>query len=288
MFESELIVLKSAYGKTPGMEFSIEPCKDPKTGRYPDCVRPVNSYGDMILSDDDIRRQSKGEIFIPVNEIIKVHNGSQFDMTDPLQKAQWECIKNSKFIAKERDEKDEFNNYAIDGYKSYVDKYKNPHGRYGTAELYIERPGKTAKIKNDLRKLIHEAEGLVLNDDLGHQIMICKLFEKRMEHANPNDVLDFLLTKAQKEPQTVIKYYKTEESAIRLLLIMALERNIIKKNNDGIYYAEIRIGSNLEAAAEFLKIEQNKALLGQMKKDTFPEYQPKTESTAEVKKTKKQ
>ncbi len=47
-----IIVLRSVYGKV-NMKYYINPCKDPKTGRFPDCVRTVDSFGNMILSDKD-------------------------------------------------------------------------------------------------------------------------------------------------------------------------------------------------------------------------------------------
>ncbi len=276
MLESEIIVLKSVYGKAPGMEITIEPCKDPKTGRYPSCVRQVNSAGDMLLSEDDIKQFSDGTaVFIPVNEQIKVKNGTTFNLSDPMQKAQWECIKNSKLIAKSRDERDEKGVLLIDGAKTVVDQLNNPKGRYGTAELYIECPGKTSKLKNDIKKLIHEAQSLIFEDDLAHQIMICKLFDKNMERVNPSDITDFLLTKAEKEPQTIIKYYKSEESAVRLLIIVALERKVITKNSDGLYYGEIRLGANRELASDFLSNPKNQPLMSQIKIDTFPEFQAK-------------
>jgi len=61
--EKNIIVLRSVFGKV-GQIIYIEPCKDPKTGRYPDCVRRVNSMGDMILSDED---RNSGKILIPEN-----------------------------------------------------------------------------------------------------------------------------------------------------------------------------------------------------------------------------
>ena len=51
-----VIVLRSVYGKV-GMTYRIQPCKDPATGSYPECVKRVNSQGDMILTDAE--RNSK-------------------------------------------------------------------------------------------------------------------------------------------------------------------------------------------------------------------------------------
>ena len=58
------IILRSVYGKV-GMKYYIQPSKDPRTGQYPPCVKPVNSVGDMILSDPE---RNSGKIFIKETE----------------------------------------------------------------------------------------------------------------------------------------------------------------------------------------------------------------------------
>ena len=46
------IILRSVYGKV-GMKYYIQPSKDPRTGQYPPCVKPVNSLGDIVLSEKE-------------------------------------------------------------------------------------------------------------------------------------------------------------------------------------------------------------------------------------------
>ena len=46
MTQENYIVLRSVYGKV-GIKYYIQPCKDPKTNRYPECVKPTNSLGDL-------------------------------------------------------------------------------------------------------------------------------------------------------------------------------------------------------------------------------------------------
>jgi hypothetical protein len=273
-----LIVLKSAYDKTPGMEYKIAPCAMPN-GMMPSCVRKVDSNGDLILSEADKKDYSKGAVFIGENEYIVVKHGSTFDLTDPLQAAQWECIKNSKIIAKERTARDSNGALIIDGGKPIVDQYQNAKGRYGLAELYIERPGKTAQYKNDIRKLILKAQNLVNEDNQAHRIMICKLFEKNMENAHPSDVEDYLMTQAEKYPDKIIKYYNTEEAAVRLLLIMARDKKILQQRQDGLYYADIKLGSNLDLAVEMLK--HNDEIKNAIKIEAYPELQKKTTKSKE-------
>lgn len=273
----ETIVLKSTYNKTPGITIKIDPCKDPN-GRWPSCVRQVNANGDMILSEQDIKDQNnKHVVFIPVNEPIEVQHGSTFNLNDPLQAAQWEAIKWSKLIATERTERDINGSYVIDGPASVADRYGNPHGTYGLAELYVERPGKVSKMRNDSRRKIYQAQKLILEDSLDHMILICRLFDKDMRAANANDVEDYLMTKAEKMPDTIIKYYEAEESKIQLLLIMAIERKVVEKRVDGLYYGDLKLGSTKDYVADMLR--DNKELYANIKKETFPELVQTPKST---------
>ena len=272
--ESNLIVLKSTFNKTPGMIYKISPCPD-SSGKMPSCVKRVNKDGDMILSEQEIALwNAQKQVYIPEDQPIVVQHGTTFDLDNPLQAAQWEAIKNSKLIAAERDERDIKGNYIIDGGISTIDNYQNPRGRYGLAELYIERPGRSAKMRNDLRKLIIKAQNLILEDSLDHRVLICKLFEKDYSHANSNDVEDFLLTQAEKYPEKIIKFYNSEEASLRLLLIKAKENGVLSQKQDGLYYSEIKIGSNLDLAVEYLK--NDKVLTSEIKKETFPELEKKT------------
>ncbi len=269
----EIIVIKSTFNKTPGLIYKIEPCPDEK-GRWAKCVRPVNQQGDMILSEDDIKAQSKGATFLPQGVPIEVYHGITFDLSNDIEAAKWEAIKNSKMIAKERFERDINGNTVIDGAPSVEDRYGNPHGTFGVAELYIERPGKVAKAKNDTRKRILKAMNLVNEDNLEHMILIGKLFEKNLSNANANDVVDFLMTKAEKEPDTIIKYYEAQESKVRLLIIMAQEKKVIDHRKDGFYYGDIKLGSTLDYVSDVLK--DNKEMYENIKKETFPNLENKT------------
>lgn len=277
--ESNLIVIKSSFNKTPGQVYKIAPCPDPK-GKMADCVRKVDAHGDMILSEDDKMAYSKGKVFLPENEPIVIQHGTTFDLTNPLQAAQWEAIKHSKMIAKERSAKDDNGNYVIDGAMSIVDHYDNPRGRYGLAELYIERPGKAAETRVSIAKLIHKAESLIFEDTIQHQILICKLFEKDMSHAHPSDVEEYLLTQARKYPEKLIKFYSAEESSIRLLIITAKEKGVIATKQDGMYYADIKLGSNLDLVTDRLKVD--KTMREEIKRETYPELE--TKKTAAKKK----
>ena len=80
-----IIVLKSAYNKTPGMEYKIEPCAD-ATGRMPSCVRKVDANGNMILSEQDVKDWTSGKkVFLREDEPIVIKHGTTFDLSNLLQ-----------------------------------------------------------------------------------------------------------------------------------------------------------------------------------------------------------
>lgn len=144
-----VIVLRSVYGKV-GMTYRIQPCKDPATGSYPECVKRVNSQGDMILTDAE--RNSKFP-YVRENETITIVDGTTFDLNNPRDKAKWEAIKHCPIIASERWEKDSQGNYKIDGTMGW----SNRKPRYGTAELYVDRPGLESQQRVSKKKLVHDA-----------------------------------------------------------------------------------------------------------------------------------
>lgn len=286
MENSKIIQLKSVYTKTQGQDFRITPCKNPKTHQYPDCVRPVDVNGQMILSESDKDRQSKGEVFIPEDRIFVIKHGTTFNLDIPAEKAAWEAIQFSSFIAQRRDERDNKGNYKIDGEKPHLDNRGNPVGRYGIADLYIDHPGEAAKSRNDFRKLKNQAENLILNDDLAHRVLICKLLEKDMSHSHPSDVEDYLMTLAGNQPQKVIELYTGTTTNIRLLLLKALEDHIVNRRGGLLIYADdVVLGGSMDAAVSFLANPMNLQVKNLIQRETFPELETqkksKTPKTAE-------
>ena len=80
--KSNVVVLRSVYGKV-GQKYFIQPQRDPKTGRFPKCVKQVNSYGDIILTEDERNREAQGlEHFIPVTEVFTITDGKSFNLDD--------------------------------------------------------------------------------------------------------------------------------------------------------------------------------------------------------------
>lgn len=90
--KSNIVVLRSVFGKV-GQKYYIQPQKDSR-GRYADCVKRVNSQGDIILTPEEIEKESKGlAAYIPETELFVIEDGKTFNLDDVYENAVWEAIK---------------------------------------------------------------------------------------------------------------------------------------------------------------------------------------------------
>lgn len=268
--DKNIIVLRSVYGKV-GQIYYIQPVKDPKTGRYPDCVRRINSMGDMIMSDDD---RNSGKVLVPENKVYEVQDGLQLNLEDPYDNAEWECIKYAPIIAPSRDARDSKGNLLIDG---EIAEGKT-HARYGVAELYVEAPGVEVAKKVNTLKLRHDAEEYIFDDAKGAEgrVFIARLLGKNMKNAPDSEVTEYLLGIAAKDPKKIIDVYSGSDTGLRLLIIEAREKNVIVVKNKVFTYAdEIILGVSEDSVLAFLKDPKNKKVLELIKRDTYPEMETK-------------
>lgn len=267
-FTKEVIVLRSVYSKTP-IKYYMQPCKD-KYGRFPNCVKRVNSQGDMIMSDQE-RNSEEANYFIPENQVFTITDGQTFDLTDPYQRNMWEAIKNNPMIAKSRFEKDENGNFKIDGTPD-----KNAHiQRYGVAELYVDMPGVETAQKVTKKKKVLNACNFIMNDPRGAdgRLLMAKLLGKNMHNAPDADVEDFLFQIAEKDPDRIISLYTGDDLNLRILFAEARERKVILYKNKVYTYAhgDVILGTTDDQVLTWMKDSKNKKVLELIRKDTYPE-----------------
>lgn len=266
---NDKIVIRGVYKITRAV---MEPAPDPVTGRYPDIVKRVNSQGDMILSEVE---KNSGRFFIAENENIEIYDGKTFDLNDIYEAAWWEAIKNSGLIAMERSYRDHQGNLVIDGNVN----------RYGNAEFYVERPGKESQIKINQAKKIHDAETFIFNDTHEGLYQKARLLNNPMKNSPVGDVQEYLLDRAKKDPDSIIEAYTGTDSTLKLLLLDALDRNVILYKNKQIYqYGDSTVlGASQESVILWMKNPTNARMLSMIKADTYPDFYnyPEVESTVE-------
>ena len=261
-----IIILRSVYGKV-GMKYYIQPSKNPKTGRYPDCVKTVNSVGDMILTDEE--RNSR-KIYIKETETFVIEDGKTFNLDEPYDAAVWEAIKNCIYIAQSRDATDDKGVNLFDG--PGVKGTLRP--RQGIAEIYVERPGYEAQKRVSKKKKIHDAGTYILDDPRGAEgrVQMARLLGKHMRNISDADVTDYLLSIAEKDPDRIINLYTGDDIHLRLLFMDARDKHvIIVKQKLYMYGDSVCLGATDDAAITWLKDPRNRKVLELIKKDTYPD-----------------
>lgn len=269
--KSNIVVLRSVFGKV-GQKYYIQPQKDSR-GRYADCVKRVNSQGDIILTPEEIEKESKGlAAYIPETEFFVIEDGKTFNLDDVYDKAVWEAIKNCDLIAPDRFAKNDKGDYLIDG--TVDPRSKRP--RYGTAELYVDRPGFEAQRRVTRRKLIVEASNYIMSDERGYEgrLLVAKVLGRDMKNQPNADVEDYLLSIAEKTPEKIINCYTGGDIQLRMLFIEAREKGVILKKDGLFVYGEdgkVALGATDNAVVEWMKSSRNAKTLALIRKDTYPD-----------------
>ncbi len=264
---SNKIILRSVRGKV-GNIVKIQPCPDPKTGNFPECVKHVDVHGDMILSEAE-KSDPNRYAFIKEDATFDIYDGITFDLDNVQQRYIWEAIKNCPLIAPDLYARDAQGNSLINGTLGW--NSKTP--RYGVAELYIEKPGVDASRRISRKKLKHDAETYIYDDERGYEgrVLKARLLGHKMDNLPDADVTDYLLQVAEKDPEKIIKLYTGGDTSIRLLFIEARDKHIIVYKDKVYMYADAILGATDEAAIMFLKDPKNASLLKLIKQDTFPD-----------------
>ena len=270
--KSNVLVLMSVFGKV-GQKYYIQPWRDAR-GRYADCVKRVNSQGDMILTPEELEKESRGEAYyIPETAVFVIESGKTYNLDDVKERAEWEAIKNCDLIAPDRYAKDKNGNYLIDG-STDPSKVKNP--RYGNAELYVDRPGYESQVRVTRKKLILEATQYIFNDERGYEgrLAVAKVLGRDMKNQPNADVEDFLISIAEKTPEKIINVYTGGDLGLRMLFVEAREHGIIAKKQGVYVYGEdgqVILGATDDAVIQWMKNPKNTKTLAQIRKETYPE-----------------
>ena len=265
---SNKIVLRSVRGRV-GLKVLIQPCKDPKTGKYAECVKRVDSNNDMILSEKELNDPNR-LYFIKESDVFTIVDGTTFDLDDVRDRFIWEAIQYCPLIAPDYYAKDQNGNSLINGTADWNSKQP----RFGVAELYVERPGVEANRRVSRKKLKLDAETYIFNDDRGYdgRVLKARLLGHRMDHMPDADVTDYLLQVAERDPEKIINIYTGGDTAVRLLFIEARDKHIIFYKNKLYTYADnVVLGATDEAAILFLKDPKNANIYKLIKRDTYPE-----------------
>ena len=98
-----------------------------------------------------------------------------------------------------------------------------------------------------------------------------------MRKAYPADVLDYMISISEKDPQKIINMYEDDDWKMHLFILEAIERGVIRRS-EGIYrYDDKMLGGSIEATITLLRDVRYKAILDSIKRETYPEYLPQSD-----------
>ena len=259
--ENKVITIRSVYKVK---EYHFQPTKQKNGLNWP-WVKPTRIGNDgrseMILSEAE-RNDPDSVYFIPEDLDVVITDGTTFNLADKRQANIWNAIKGHDLFVPSRDARDEKGVLLIDGDAK----------KYGTAELFVDVPGEESERSVSRKKLILQAMRYVEEDSVEGRLTKCKLLGKNMRYAPATDVEDYLYQMAEKSPARIIDLYTNGDTALRLLLITAQEKNIIRKKNGVFMYGESVLGMTDDAVINFFKIATNKPVFDEIKRETFPEF----------------
>lgn len=258
--KDKVITLRSVYKEK---QYSFQPVKQANGLNLP-FVKSVRIGNDgsseMILSEAE-RNDPESAYFLPEDMNIIVTEGTTFDMRDPLQRNKWLAIRNSSLIAPTRDARDDKGNLLIDGTKD----------RYGMAEIYVDVPGEESERSVEKKKKITRAWSYIENDSVEGLLTKCKLLGRQMLHAPVSDVQDYLYQIAEKTPAIIIELYTGTDTALKLMLIDAKEKNIIKRDKGLYLYGDTVLGASDDAVIAWFKTPINKTIFEYIRNEVYPE-----------------
>lgn len=274
--KSNIVVLRSVYGKV-GQKYFIQPQRDPKTGRFPECVKRVDAHGDIILTNAEREQEAAGEAaYIPEDKMFTITDGKTYNLDDIYEKAEWEAIKYCDLIAPDRFAKNDKGEYLIDG---TTDPTKSKRPRYGTAELYVERPGYEANLRVTRKKLINKAITYILDDERGYEgrVLVARVLGRNMTNQPNADVEEYLISIAEKTPEKIINCYTGGDMQLRMLFIEAREHGVVLKKNGLYVYGDdgkVILGASDDAVIDWMKSPKNTKTMAMIRRDTYPDMFP--------------
>lgn len=267
--ENKVIVLRSAYGKLK--EYHFQPGKQKNGMPFPFVKRvrvAPDGSTEMIMSEAEMNNP-ESQYYIPEDMDIVVTDGTTFNLNNPLEYNKWKSIEGSELIAPMRGARDENGDLIIDGNSR----------RYGLAELWVDVPGQESEQSVSKKKLITQAWTHIAQDSVEGRLTKVKLLGKIMRHAPSSDVENYLYERAEKNPKEVIDLYTSQDVALKLLLIDAKDKRVIRKQSGVFMYGDFSLGTTDESMLLNLKIPSNKKILDSIKNETYPEFARTIEQT---------
>jgi hypothetical protein len=249
----KVIVLKSIYKQG---RLTLQPVFDPKTRWY---------LGVERLSEED----KKGLTYwVEPSSKIRLEEGTEFNLNDPIDKLNWQWVKHSPRIA-----------------ASFEAAQRSK-----VALFYVHVEEDEAKSSVATTSLLFDALKYVMEDDPTDYVDRARLLGVDMKGSSPVVIKEYLLAEAKREPQIVVDAYTSNTVSLQLLFYKGLDAGFITSENGVYKYGSQILGVSIEASVAFMQASGNAALVKQLEIEINPavaskEVHEKVTEKAEIKAT---
>ena len=232
----KIIEIKSIYknGKT-----TVQPVKDPLSGWYKGLPR---------LSENDKRDL---RIWADPETKFTLQEGITLDLNKEEHRITWEWVKWQPCLA-----------------MSYDECQSRPD-----AEFYVHLQHKEAIKSVSRKKIKYEAIKYITEDSASNYPLRVKLLGIDMDGEDPIVIENFLLERAESDPERIIKLYNDKYLALRMLLMEAVQKRKVIIEPTGAYrYGNIFMGMTEESVLDWMNNSENKSIARLLEEDVNPEY----------------
>jgi hypothetical protein len=242
----KLIEIKSIYkgGKT-----TVQPVRDPLSGWY---------KGVQRLSENDKRSLN---VWADPDTKFTLKEGVVLDLNKEEHRVIWNWVKFQPCLA-----------------MSYDECQQRPE-----AEFYVHLQHKEALESVSRKKLKFQAMKYITEDNSSNYPLRVKLLGINMDGEDPVVIEDFLLERADVEPERIIKLYVDKFLSLRMLLINAIaKRKVIIEPSGAYRYGNMFLGMTEESALDWLSSPENKSVQRLLEEEVNPEYFKEVEPEAPI------
>ncbi len=241
----KIIEIKSIYknGKT-----TVQPVKNPLSGWYKGVDR---------LSEND-KRDLKFWAEPDTKFILK--EGVVLDLNKEEHRVIWKWLRYQPCLAM---------------------SYEEAQG--GLAEFYVHLEHKEAVKSVSRKKIKFQAMKFITEDNASNYPLRVKLLGINMDGDDPVVIENFLLERADAEPEKIIKLYMDKLLSLRILLMKAVEKRKVIIDPTGAYrYGTMFLGMSEESALDWMNSPDNKSVIGLLEAEVNPEYFREEDTVDEV------
>ncbi len=237
LINASSITLKSVYSKD--RKLIINPCKDIRSGWYKGVAR---------LSEDEKKKLTYW--VEPSSSLTIIHN-IVFDLTDPVDKLNWEWVQHSNSIAVSFEECQ----------------------RQKEALFYVDNEEIESQKSVSADELLAKAMGLIFNDRQDMLADRARILGFNVQDEKPVVIKEMLLkmAKDRKTIQKVIDSYESATVSIHLLFLKARDKNIIKHENGAYLYGGAVLGVTEEAVIKQMQDPLHRELVLELEKEVHPQ-----------------